>query len=168
MFEGKTKDAVDLVSCRDRAGILHLDDAVDSTSPTRVDLDVLKAKNPPAQPLHMDCLLPGWTNPPTSHPIIFGSLNVAMITRSTALRTDGASGPSGLDAYCWRRSFAAFQGASGELCAAIALFTRHLCTSCLSPQILSPFLACRLIALTRQTNWCSPYWNLQSSQTNCC
>ena len=40
-------------------------------------------------------------------------------------------------------------GASDELCAAIALFARRLCTTYLSPDILSPFLVCCLIALDK-------------------
>ena len=39
--------------------------------------------------------------------------------------------------------------ASDELCSAIASFARRLCTAFLSPDILSPFLACRLIALDK-------------------
>jgi len=39
----------------------------------------------------MDCLLPGWENPPQSHSVIFDSLNAAVI-RSAALKTKGAAG----------------------------------------------------------------------------
>jgi len=149
MFEGKTKAALDVVSSRGRCSVLNLDQAVDPDSPSCVVRDVLKSKHPSAQPLYMECLLPGWDNPPPSHPVIFDSLNAAVI-RSAALRTKGAAGPSGLDAHCWRRLCTSFQGASGELCSAIALFARRLCTSYLSPGLLSSFLACRLIALDKQ------------------
>jgi len=149
MFEGKTKAALDVVSSHGRSSVLNLDHVVDPDSSNCVVRDVLRSKHPSAQPLYMDCLLPGWEKPPQSHPVIFDSLNAAVI-RSAALKTKGAAGPSGLDAHCWRRLCTTFQGASGELCSAMALFARRLCTSFLSPDILSPFLACRLIALDKQ------------------
>jgi len=92
----------------------------------------------------MECLLPGWDNTTLPHPVIFDHLNVAVI-RSAALRTKGTAG---LD--CWRKLCTSFQGASGELCSAIALFARCLCTSYLSPGLLSSSLACCLITLDKQ------------------
>ena len=41
------------------------------------------------------------------------------------------------------------RAASDELCGAIALFARRLCTTFISPDILSPFLGCWLIALDK-------------------
>ena len=104
----------------------------------------------------MDYLLPGLENSLQSHFVIFDSLNAAVI-HSAALRAKEAAGSSGLDAHCWCRLCTAFQGASGELCSAIALFARRMSFSFLSPDILS-FLACCLIA--GQTTWCPPYRNL--------
>ena len=92
----------------------------------------------------MECLLPGWDNTTLPHPVIFDHLNVAVI-RSAALRTKGTAG---LD--CWRKLCTSFQGASGELCSAIALFACRLCTSYLSPGTLSSFLAFHFIALEKQ------------------
>ena len=77
----------------------HFLPAVDPDSPSRVVRDVLKSKHPSAHPLFMEYLLPGWNNPPLSHPVIFDCLNAAVIC-SAALRTKGAAGPSRLDAHC--------------------------------------------------------------------
>ena len=71
------------------------------------------------------------------------------MVRAAALRTMGVAGPSGIDARGWRRLCTSFRAASDELCGAIALFARRLCTSFISPDILSPFLGCRLIALDK-------------------
>ena len=59
-------------------------------------------------------------------------------------------GPSGMDTRCWRRLCTAFHSVSSELCIAIALFARHICSSFVSPDILAPFVACCLIALDKQ------------------
>ena len=128
---------------------MNLDDKADLGPHARSVRDILKLKHPPAQPLHVDCLLPNWDNPPESHPVVFDALDGRVI-HSVALRTTGAAGPSGLDARCWRRLCTAFHSASSELCIAIALFARCICSSFVSPDILAPFLACRLIALDKQ------------------
>ena len=65
------------------------------------------------------------------------------------LTPKGAAGPSGLDAHCWRRLCTSFHSASRDLCHSLALFARRLCTSFVDPKALSPFLACRLIALDK-------------------
>ena len=97
--------------------------------------------------LQQECILPT-VDTPMGHPVVFDALDVSVV-RATALRTVGAAGPSGVDAREWRRLCTSFHAASDELCAAIALFARRLCTTYLSPDILSPFLACRLIALDK-------------------
>ena len=61
----------------------------------------------------------------------------------------GSAGPSGLDAYGWRRLCTSFKGASGELCHSLALVARRVCTSFVDPKSISPLLACRLIALDK-------------------
>ena len=143
MFEGKTKAALRLISGYQRDGVLNLDEIADSASPGHCVRDVLQAKHPPAQPLDPKYLLQHWADPPSVHPVIFSSLNAA------ALRTSGAAGPSGIDAHGWRRLCTSFHSASGELCVAMSLFARRLCTVFLSPDLLSPFLVCRLIALDK-------------------
>ena len=83
--------------------------------------------------------------PPDVHPVIFDSIDAAMI-RSSALNTRGAAGPSGLDAeetvYILQDSF---QGS-------LPFLGRHRQTSlfdfCRPKLYLTP-LACRLIALDK-------------------
>ncbi len=86
--------------------------------------------------------------PPQEHPVIFDRIDASWI-RSAALNTKGAAGPSGLDAHCWRRLCTSFHSASWDLCHALALFTKRLCTAYVDPKGLSAFLACRLIALDK-------------------
>ena len=59
------------------------------------------------------------------------------------------AGPSGVDAYEWRRLCTAFKGASTDLCHSLALMAQRLCTSYVDPKCVSPLLACRLIALDK-------------------
>ena len=93
------------------------------------------------------------TNTSEVHPFLFDALDATVI-RSADLRTTGAAGPSGIDAREWRRLCTSFQVASNDLCAVIALFARRLCTTYLFPEILSPFLAYRLIALDKSPGVC--------------
>ena len=152
MFEGNTRAALQLLSGRDRGRVLNLNDSVDPSNPRYLVRDALSDKHPPAQPLRQECILPT-VDTPMGHPVVFDALD-ASVVRAAALRTVGAAGPSGVDAREWRRLCTSFHDASDELCAAIALFARRLCTTYLSPDILSPFLACRLIALGSPSNWC--------------
>ena len=98
MFEGKTRAALQLVSGHHCGGVLNLDEVADPADPNCVVHDVLRAKHPSAQPLHINCLLPDWADPPAVHPVVFASLDAAVI-QSAALRTSGAAGPTGVDAH---------------------------------------------------------------------
>ena len=66
-----------------------------------------------------------------------------------AAGTKGAAGPSGVDAFCWRRLCTSFRQASDDLCASLALVARRLCTDMVDPVGLTAFVACRLIALDK-------------------
>ena len=63
-----------------------------------------------------------------------------------ALRTDGAAGPSGMDAAAWKRLCSSF---STELCDALAATARKLCSQHVDPSGVSALVACRLIALDK-------------------
>ena len=63
------------------------------------------------------------------------------------MRTRGAGGPSGLDAYAWRRLCSSFSAASNSLCHALADIGRRIATMKVYPEGLSAFVACRLIPL---------------------
>ena len=118
-----------------------------STQTTQHLRDILESKHPPAQPAHPDDIIHS-DIPPSVHPIVFDSLDAATI-RSAALHTNGAAGPSGLDAHCWRRLCSSFSGASNELCHSLAKVAFRMCTSFVDPSCISPFLAYRLIAINK-------------------
>ena len=61
----------------------------------------LKAKHPCSQPICEEALLSPSAATSSFHPVVFDTLNGVSI-RCAALRTKGAAGPSGVDAFCWR------------------------------------------------------------------
>ena len=66
-----------------------------------------------------------------------------------AMKTDGAAGPSGIDAHGWRRLCTSFNQDSNDLCEALASVCKRICTSLVDPKGLTAFVACRLIALDK-------------------
>ena len=128
-------------------GVLNVDDLANRDDPTSPSvLDTLKSKQPAAVPAQADVLLSNHLGLSGVHPVIFDSIDAGSI-RTAALATNGAAGPSGLDAHCWRRLCTSFHNSSQDLCNSVALFARRLSTSFVDPSGLSSFLACRLIAL---------------------
>ena len=61
----------------------------------------------------------------------------------------GGAGPSGLDADAWCRLCTSFKSASNDLCNAIAVFAKRLCTVDLRSTGLAPYIACRLIPIDK-------------------
>ena len=164
MFEGNTRGALQLLIGQDRGGVLNLNDPADPSNPEFSVRDALNAKHPPAQPLHPECLLPS-ADTPAVHPVVFDSLDDSGVC-AAALHTVGAAGPSGIDARGWRRLCTSFCAVSDEFCGAIALFTRRLCTTLISPYILSPFwdagslrwTSLQEFGLLEFVRWCDALW----------
>ena len=74
-----------------------------------------------------DALLePGCCNPPCYDPILLEQLTGDWI-KWAALRTHGAAGPSGVDAYAWFRLCSSFGSASVTVCNPLAAVAHHLC-----------------------------------------
>ena len=96
---------------------MSLDKTIDDTSGKTVR-DVLEEKHPDPKPAHPEALL-GDADNDSFHPAIFDNITAESI-RAAALHTQGAAGPSGLDALSWRRSCTAFGQKSNDLCAALA------------------------------------------------
>ena len=119
-----------------------------SEDPSWTVCDELLKKHPKGQPAYSAALksLDGCGE--RFHPVIFEALDGALI-RNAALHTRGAAGPSGLDAFGWRRLCTSFQRASNDLCCSLALVARKLCTSCVDPDGIIAMVACRLIALNK-------------------
>ena len=146
MFQGKVKDALRLLSTKEKGSPLNIYSAVSSSNPDHTVLDELRTKHPTSQPAVPEALL--CSPQPASHPVIFDSLQGCSI-RTAALHTNGAAGPSGLDSSAWRRLCTCFHKASDDLCNSLALVAKKICTEFVDPHCLTPFTACRLIALDK-------------------
>ena len=83
---------------QDCGGVLNLNDPIDPNPEFSVR-DTLNAKDPTAQPLHAECLLP-LTDTPAVHPVVFDVLD-ASVVYAAVLNTVGPAGPSGIDAHGW-------------------------------------------------------------------
>ena len=83
-----------------------------------------------------------------NHPIIYEQITGESI-RQAAIHTQGAAGPSGIDAYSWRRFCSSFKNPSTDLCNALAAVARRLCATDVNPDGLTAFVACRLIPLDK-------------------
>ncbi len=151
MFEGKTKAALQLLTNRSKGGVLHLDSTIPSSSgESTTVLEELKSKHPTSYPVTAEAiqLIVGNEAPSNVHPVVFDSIDAAVI-RTAALCKTGAAGPSGIDAKGWRRLCTAFKTAFADLCHSLALLAKRISTTYADPNGLSPFLACRLIALNK-------------------
>ena len=82
------------------------------------------------------------------HSVIIEQID-GLLIRSIALRTQGAAGPSGMDAPGWRRLLSSFHKESNGLCEAVAMVGRRICQHFVDPAGLSAFTACRLVALDK-------------------
>ena len=144
MFQGKTHTALQLLTDKGEGGILHLHDTINNGEFDQITVkDVLKSKPPPqGQPATLDSIYRGM--PTEVNRDIFDPIDASLI-RSIALSTRGAAGPSGLDAYMWRRMCTSYKTASSALCQSLALTAKCLCTTPTDPRHVSPLLACRLM-----------------------
>ena len=111
--------------------------------------DALAHKHPVPGPITPEAVLLSNT-PPIDHDphfSIFDQLNGDLIRR-VVLQSSGAAGPSGIDAYGWRRLCISFSS-SPNLCYALARVARRLCISYVDPSCISALVASRLIALDK-------------------
>ena len=147
MYQGKINAALKLLEERSKEnGVLRCEEKLnlDGMGEKSV-LEILQRKHPKPQELRMEALPFRNEEPPDVHPVSFEAIT-ASIVRRAALQTKGAAGPSGLDAYCWRRLCTAFQTASDDLCQSLSMLARKLCTSYVDHRGIAPLLACRLVA----------------------
>ena len=151
MMEGKVRAALRLIAEDSNCGPLRLDSqtAPDSSDATPETVrEVLQKKHPPPQPLKHSSLMTADVPITEPHSVLFDKIDGQLI-RSTALRMDGAAGPSGLDAAAWKRLCTSFKPVSGDLCDSLASTARRICSCFVDPSGLSAFVACRLIALDK-------------------
>ena len=140
LMEGKVKAALRMLAQDSNGGVLPLNKDV---------FETLKKKHPARKPAIPSAVITSnSSSQDPSHFILFDQLDGLMI-RKTVLKTEGAAGPSGLDAIAWKRLCTAFQSASNDLCDSLASTARRICCSFVDPKSLYAFVACRLIALDK-------------------
>ena len=146
MMEGRVRAALRLLSNNSDKGLLSLNDTVDDTSGSTVR-DVLEEKHPRPGPVHPEALVED-RDDDNFHPVIYDGITAESI-RTAALQTQGAAGPSGLDALNWRRLCTAFGQKSNDLCTAVAAVARRISTTFIDPSTLVAYTSCRLIPLDK-------------------
>ena len=147
MMEGKVRAALQLITEDNNGGPLRLDDQNAPDSPETVR-EVFLKKHPPGNPPMRSAIVVPDTPITEPHHVIFDKIDGDLI-RSTALRTEGAAGPSGLDSTARRRMCTSFKSASTDLCDALATMARRICSTYVDPCGLTAFVACHLIALDK-------------------
>ena len=153
MSVGKVSAALKLLSEDVKGGVLSLDSRIPcghGDTLSRSVKDILVEKHPPGQVAVTESLLEsGCVDALCYDPILFEQLTGDLI-KWAALRTHGAAGPSGVDAYAWRRLCSSFGAASVALCNSLAAVARRLCVHDVDPTELMAFVACRLIPLDKK------------------
>ena len=106
MMEGKVKAALRLLAQDSNGGVLPMNNEV---------IEALKKKHPARNPAVPSAVtMPISSSQDPSHFILFDQLDGQLI-RETALKTERAAGPSGLDTAGWKRLCTSFQSASSDL-----------------------------------------------------
>ena len=145
MVQGKVNAALRYLSDNTNGGILAMDEIVEGSN-GQTAMNVLKEKHPASQPTSNSALIQGPVNDIPA--VIFDQIDGDAIKRA-ALRTQGSSGPSGMDSNAWRRPCCSFGCQSAELCNSLASLAKRLCTEFVDPRGLQAFVACRLIPLNK-------------------
>ena len=115
---------------------------------TRLTLNLLQLKHPEGKEASQEILLTD--TPETIHPIKFESIDVEKIQKA-AVKTQGGSGPSGMDADGWKRVLTSkqFGKSSIDLSKAFDEVIKKICSIENQSASLEAFLACRLIPLDK-------------------
>ena len=100
---GRLKDVIHLILGENNSKVLPLHSQVDDITTVH---DVLLEKHPAGQPLQPITI--STPQSAKSHPVVFNATAIL----NSALHTEGSAGPSGMDAYAWRRMCCSFKGPS--------------------------------------------------------
>ena len=152
MMHGKVQNALRYLCRKTAGGVLSLDDLLlDATGNgnqpcTRTTHDILLEKHPQGAP-PMESFLLRDTPEPVNR-IVFDNLDPDAIHQA-AMRTNGAAGLSGLDAYAWRCLCSSYGANSRNLYSTLAAVGCRICSGHVHPDGLSCFVACRLIPLDK-------------------
>ena len=118
MMEGRVRAAIRLLANNAHAGLLSLNEKISNDPSGKSVRDILEEKHPNAAPAHPEAILTD-SQEDSFYPVLFESITDDLI-RKCSLLTEGAAGPSGVDAMCWRRYCTAFGQKSNDLCSALA------------------------------------------------
>ena len=143
VHEGKVGSSLRMLSDDTAKGVHMLDTEINGKSVR----EILSDKHPPAEPIQNSAVMPG-EPPAPPHPTYFAAINRESI-RQAAIDTQGAAGPSGMDAEAWRYLRTGFGSASDALCDALAVCARRLACGWVDPAAVDALVACRLIALEK-------------------
>ena len=147
MMEGRVRAAIRLLANNAHAGLLSLNEKISNDPSGKSVRDILEEKHPNAAPAHPEAILTD-SQEDSFYPVLFESITDDLI-RKCSLLTEGAAGPSGVDAMCWRRYCTAFGQKSNDLCSALAATARRICSTYVDPTPLMAYTACRLIPLNK-------------------
>ena len=148
MMEGKVRAALRLISRQNGGPPLALDEKTEANRALMSVRDILKQKHPEGKPVIPSAIDPFNPSPNEPHPVIFEQIT-GQLVHSVASKTEGAAGPSGIDAQGWRRLCSSFQQPSSDLCNALAGVCKRICSTYVDPNDLSALVACRLVALNK-------------------
>ena len=144
--QGKTRSALRLIS-KLEGSILDTSRKLDNKSDAEwTVLDELKSKHPKKVPVRSDVIITEKKR--DFHPVIFEAINGDAIRRA-ALSTNGAAGPSGIDAAGWKRLCTSFKHHSSNLCNSLAQVAKKLSGEYVDPEGITSLIASRLIAIDK-------------------
>ena len=141
------KAALRLISEDNNGGILSLDSYVLPDNSETVRESLLK-KHPPGSLTVLSAIISGNVNSVEPVQLVIYGIDEELI-RSTAIKTEGGTRPSCLDAVSWRRLCTSFKSCSTDLRRALSMVARRICTTLVDPSGLKAFVARRLVALDK-------------------
>ena len=138
MLQGKVSAALRWIGSQ-RSGRMEITEDV---------LDVLRKKYPKAAPVVEGAVIQGPIE--ACQKVLYDNIDGAMIYQA-AKRTHSSAGPCGLDSEGLSRMLCSkqFKSKPAELCEAVAVFARKLCSEYVDPADISSYTASRLIPLDK-------------------
>ena len=139
MMKGKVSSAIKWLNTNSNSGVLPINQEV---------MDELLIKHPQGEKADSDYVLSGPQKPVEK--VIFDNIDEEWIY-TAAKHLKGSGGPSGLNSDGLKRMLCskAFKKSSTNLCYALAVVTRRLCTEYIDPECTNILNACRLVPLNK-------------------
>ena len=100
MMEGEVRAALRLLTKRMESGPLGLNEITED-DPGKTVRKTLEKKHPEANPGQPEAILNDNLTHDDFHPVLFDSIT-AKVIQNSALHTEGAAGPSGVNAMSWK------------------------------------------------------------------